>query len=162
MGSLVVRIFLILTYLVSATSVWAVAEKLPLPRFASIRSNKVNVHVGPGKSYPIEWTYKRQGLPVEIVAEFDTWRQIKDSEGATSWVHKSLLSGKRTAIVVGEQHKLRAKPKDEARVSAYVEAGVIVKVKKCDKEWCHVDTHNYAGWIRKKNLWGVYPHEEKV
>lgn len=140
----------------------AATEKLPLPRFASIRSNKVNVHVGPGKTYPIEWTYTRQGLPVEIIAEFDTWRQIKDKDGATSWVHKSLLSGKRTAMIKERRHRIRSKPKQDARVVAFLEPDVIVKVKKCDAEWCQVDVNGHTGWLRKIKLWGVYPHEEKM
>jgi SH3-like domain-containing protein len=156
------RSFIILFIFLLPSFVLANAEKLPLPRFASIRSNKVNVHVGPGKSYPIEWTYTRQGLPVEIIAEFDTWRQIKDSEGTKSWVHKSLLSGKRTALVTDHQRKMRMKPKKDARIVAYLDPGVIVKVKKCEKEWCQVEANNYSGWIRKKAIWGVYAHEEKV
>ncbi|WP_010301387.1 SH3 domain-containing protein [Candidatus Odyssella thessalonicensis] len=144
------------------SAVFAASEKLPLPRFASIRSNKVNVHVGPGKSYPIEWTYTRQGLPIEIVAEFDTWRQIKDPDGTVSWVHKSLLSGKRTAIIKQRRRKLRSKPNKDARIIAYLEPGFIAKIKKCEKDWCQLEAKNYSGWMRKKAIWGVYDHEEKV
>lgn len=146
----------------ATSSCLAAPEKLPLPRFVSIRSNKVNAHVGPGTTYPIEWTYTRQGLPVEIIEEFDTWRQIKDSEGAISWVHKSLLSGKRTALIKERRRKLRANSSEEARVVAYLEPGVIVKVKKCNQNWCQIDVNNYSGWIQKNALWGVYNHEEKV
>jgi SH3-like domain-containing protein len=155
-----IRRGIILTIL-SLSSIHAAPEKLPLPRFASIRSNKVNVHVGPGTNYPIEWTYTRQGLPVEIIAEFDTWRQIKDSEGAVSWVHKSLLSGKRTIMVTGERRELKKKPAATTRVVAYLEPGVIAKVKKCEKDWCQVEVHPYSGWIERKMLWGIYAHENQ-
>lgn len=151
-----------LFYGVITTATYAAPTKLPLPRFASIRSNKVNVHVGPGKTYPIEWTYTRQGLPVEIIAEFDTWRQIKDSEGSVSWVHKSLLSGKRTVLIKGKQQKLRRAATHDARIVAYLDPGVIAKIKKCDQKWCYVDANGYSGWIAKESLWGVYDHEEKV
>lgn len=155
-----IRAFLFCLLLISGAL--AATEKLSIPRFASMRSNKVNVHVGPGKTYPIEWTYTRQALPVEIIAEFDTWRQIKDKDGATSWVHKSLLSGKRTAMVKERRHRIRSKPKQDARVVAYLEPDVIVKVKKCASDWCQVDANGYVGWIKKTKIWGVYPHEEKM
>lgn len=160
--SRIVSLLAIILVFATTNSSMAASEKLPLPRFVSIRSNKVNAHVGPGTTYPIEWTYTRQGLPVEIIEEFDTWRQIKDSEGAVSWVHKSLLSGKRTALIKKRRRKLRAKSNEEARVVAYLEPGVIVKIKKCNNSWCQIDVNNYSGWMQKNALWGIYNHEEKV
>lgn len=157
---------------------YAAIQKLPLPRFASLRSGKVNMHVGPGRDFPVEWTFQRQGLPVEIIAEFDTWRQIRDMEGATGWVHKSLLTGKRTAVIFPpEKHKkadelAKEKPvieKDairrsaavDAPVVAYVQKGVVTKLKQCKGDWCRVDVKGYDGWIQKTGIWGVYQYEEK-
>lgn len=164
----------------------AAPEKLPLPRFASLRSHKVNIHVGPGSDFPTEWTFQRQGLPIEIIAEFDTWRQIRDMEGTTGWVHKSLLIGKRTAVVISpkkthesskaakaegregikanpivEKHSIRRKAAADAPVVAYVETGVVAKLKQCKGDWCRVDVKGYDGWIHRTNIWGAYPHEEK-
>src|SRR5919204_606278 len=72
---------------------------LPLPRFASLRSDEVNVRTGPGTRYPVDWVFKRKGMPVEIVAEFENWRKIRDWQGASGWVHQSLLTGKRSFII---------------------------------------------------------------
>lgn len=177
------------------SEVWAAPEKLPLPRFASLRSHKVNIHVGPGSDFPTAWTFQRQGLPIEIIAEFDTWRQIRDMEGTTGWVHKSLLIGKRTAIVVSaekqqksteaakadraakageavekeggeaapiaEKHSIRRSAAIDAPVVAYVEPGVVAKLKQCKGDWCRVDIKGYDGWIHRINIWGAYSHEEK-
>lgn len=143
------------------SNAYGAPEKLPLPRFASLRSNKVNSHVGPGNNYPIEWTYVRQGLPVEITAEFDTWRQIRDSQGTQVWVHKSLLSGRRNAVIQEKRRKLLKAPEKDAPVVAYVEPGVIGKLIECKKNWCYIQAKGYGGWLSRKFIWGVYPHETK-
>ena len=152
---------LIILFALGQSSI-AAPEKLPIPRFVSLRSNKINTHVGPGTTYPVVWTYRKQGLPVEIIAEFDTWRQIRDNQGSVGWVHKSLLSGARAAQVKVKHCKLFSKPTYESRVLAILEPGVVGKVKKCDDNWCQIDTNGHVGWIRKKFLWGVYAHEQKI
>lgn len=147
--------------MIERTSASAPSEKLPIPRFVSLRSNKVNSHVGPGKTYPIEWVYARADLPVEIIAEFDTWRQIRDRDGAISWVHKSLLSGKRTVLIKTPSTPLKRQPQTEASNVAIVDKNVIVKIKECRSEWCYVTINGYKGWMKKDSLWGVYDHEQK-
>jgi SH3-like domain-containing protein len=93
--------FLFLLGLLAGT---ACAEAgLALPRFVSLRSDEVNLRTGPGTNYPVEWVYVRRGLPVEIIAEFDNWRKVRDIEGTVGWIHKSLLSGKRMAVILGEE-----------------------------------------------------------
>ena len=72
---------------------------LPLPRFVSLKSAKVNMRVGPGREYRVEWQFTRAGTPVEIVAEFDNWRRVRDAEGTEGWVYGALLTGRRTAVV---------------------------------------------------------------
>lgn len=149
------------TLLLLSGQALAVSEKLPLPRFASLRSNKVNIHVGPGSDFPVEWMFQRQGLPIEIIAEFDTWRQIRDMEGTTGWVHKSLLVGKRNAIVVNEKKPLKKSAKAEASIVAYLEPGVVTKIKQCKDDWCRLEVKGHDGWIERQHIWGIYPHEEK-
>ncbi len=137
------------------------STKLPLPRYASLRG-KANMYVGPGKQYPIEWLYVRPKMPVEIVAEFDTWRQVKDFQGTTGWVHKSVLVGKRFAVVLEKIHKLFYSPSAESKVIAKLEPGVIARVCKCQSDWCQIEIKGYKGWIKRRFIWGIYPHETKV
>lgn len=139
---------------------------LPLPRFVSLKANRVNVRRGPGFDHGIEWVFLRAGLPVEIIAEFDTWRRIRDSEGAEGWVLGSLLSGRRTALVApwlkGESAKtfpLRADNDSDARVVSRVGPSVLVDIMSCGGQWCDVATRGIRGWIRQDSLWGVYPEE---
>jgi SH3-like domain-containing protein len=138
---------------------------LPLPRFVSLKTDKVNVHVGPAKTYDVTWIYTRAGLPVEITAEFETWRRIRDSEGAEGWVYHSLLSGKRTALVSPQSKgkellDLRDKPDAASAINAKLQHGVLATVKRCQNGWCRLAGDGFDGWIEQPRLWGVYPNEK--
>lgn len=135
---------------------------LPLPRFVSLGSSKVNVRVGPSREYPVKWTFVKRGLPVEVVREYDNWRRVRDVDGEEGWVHHSLLSGKRTALVgpwVSERAVLHERADQEARVSAYLEPFVLTTVRGCDGRWCTVSGDGWSGHIEQTVLWGVYPAE---
>lgn len=135
---------------------------LPVPRFVSLRSGEVNLRAGPGSRYPIEWIFTRQGMPVEVVAEFDTWRRIRDWEGTEGWVHQSLLTGRRSMIVTGGIRDLLARPADDSAVVARAEPGVMGVIEACPAEepaWCRIDLSGYDGWMRRDWFWGVYREE---
>lgn len=140
--------------------------KQPSTRFASLRSSAVHVHVGPGNNYPIEWKFVRQGLPVEIIADFDTWRRIRDHQGTEGWVHKSLLSGKRTIIVMGNIQSLYTKPDAQSEVVARMEPGVTANILEIQPNWCKVEIRNdqgrFKGWLLRKDIWGIYADETKI
>lgn len=138
------------------------AEETPsqsVPRFVSLKSEEVNLRTGPGQRYPIEWVYRRAGYPVEIVAQFDVWRQIRDADGTVGWVHQSLLSGRRSALVTGGVRTLRAEPKSSADGVALAEPGVMLDLVLCQGDWCEVSARGYSGWLRRNEIWGVYPDE---
>jgi SH3-like domain-containing protein len=147
--------------------------KLPLPRYASLKTDRVNLREGPSKDHRTLWVYQRAGLPVEIIGEFETWRRIRDSEGTEGWVLHSLLSGRRTAIVSAGPDKdgvkaavpLRAKPEDTASDEARLQTGVIGSVKNCTGSWCRLivalpSKRDVDGYVRQTRLWGVYPNEK--
>jgi SH3-like domain-containing protein len=130
-----------------------------LPRYVSLRSDKVNMRVGPGVRYPIAWVYLRKGLPVEVVAEFELWRKVRDREGGEGWVHQSLLSGKRSAIVKGGVQTLFWRAGGEVPVLR-AEAGVQGRLLACLKAHCRLRIAGIDGWIERNKIWGVYPSEE--
>jgi SH3-like domain-containing protein len=132
---------------------------LPLPRFASLKSDSVFARTGPSMDYPIRWIYKREGLPVEIIQEFDVWRKIKDPSGETAWVHKILLSGQRTAIIGAKDPVTAWSKQDGTHPVAKLEPNVIAMVAECEKEFCKLELVPFEGWVAKKYLWGVYPSE---
>jgi SH3-like domain-containing protein len=140
------------------------ASGLPVPRFVSLKSDKVNMHIGPAKTYEVKWLYQRAGLPVEITAEFETWRRIRDADGTEGWVYHSLLSGRRTAVVTmkskDELASLYDSPDPTSAVAARLQAGVVAQVKKCANGWCRVIGNGFDGWIEQQRLWGVYADEK--
>lgn len=138
---------------------------LAIPRYVSLKSDHVNLREGPSKDHATKWIYQRAGLPVEITAEFETWRRIRDSEGAEGWVLHSLLSGKRTALVEpwkkgGPPLPLRSEGDNNAAIVAKLAPGVLAEVKKCDGSWCRLKGEGYDGYIEQNQLWGVYPGEK--
>ena len=136
-------------------------SELPLPRFASIRSDKVNIRTGPGFRYPIKWVYQRRNMPIEIIAEFETWRKVKDWQNTLGWVHQSMLSASRTLIIVNSPQVIRKDDAAESAAVAEAEPGVVGKIKKCmpDNTWCYIKIGEYNGWLRRTQIWGVYPME---
>jgi SH3-like domain-containing protein len=131
---------------------------LPLPRFASLRGNEVNMRAGPGTRYPIDWVYTHP-VPVEITAEYDVWRRVRDPEGSEGWVHKTELSGKRMALVTGAARDLRGDDKDAAPVVAHLEVGAIGQILACARDWCRMKFEDTKGYMRKTEFWGAYPGE---
>lgn len=136
-------------------------SKLPIPRFVSLKSDRVNLHEGPSKDHRTLWVYERAGLPVEITAEFETWRKIRDSEGVEGWVLHSLLSGRRTALVAPwKKEPLLLVAKDQKTPIVKLSPGVIANLRECDGTWCRLSEKGFDGYMQQENLWGVYPGEK--
>jgi len=142
------------------------ASGLPVPRFVSLKAERVNVRSGPTKDNDVNWVYTRAGLPVEIIAEYDNWRRIRDWEGGEGWVLHSLLSGRRTALIlapakaVDDFVPLHASAEGTSAVTARLQAGVLAGVKRCADGWCRISGEGFDGWIEEDRLWGVYPDEK--
>lgn len=140
------------------------ASGLPVPRFVSLKSDRVNVRRGPSRDQDVRWVYTRAGMPVEITAEFENWRRIRDWEGAEGWVYHSLLSGKRTGVVVpslkDELVPLYASADAKAAVVAKLQGGVLGALKTCDGSWCEFSGKGFDGWIKQDRIWGAYPNEK--
>jgi SH3-like domain-containing protein len=134
---------------------------LPLPRFVSLRADVVNLRAGPGTRYPIDWVYKRVGMPVEILREFDVWRLVETPDGEKGWMHEATLVGRRDVIITGHRQILRAEANDDARPVAELDSGVIAHVISCTvgSAWCHVQVGDYRGWLPRLAFWGTLPNE---
>jgi SH3-like domain-containing protein len=140
---------------------------LQLPRFVSLKSDRVNLRQGPGTEYPTAWVFRRAGLPVEVIKEFESWRQVRDAEGTTGWVLGTMLSGRRTAVILpwevksgkGTVAMLRDDDSEGARAVAQVEAGVLASIISCNGNWCRVSVGGFRGYIEQTKLWGAYKGE---
>ena len=142
----------------------AATSGLPVPRFVSLKADRVTVRGGPDKDHDVAWIYTRVGWPVEITAEFENWRRIRDCDGAEGWVYHALLSGKRTAAVQLKNKTDLASvyqaPDAHSSVEARLQVGVLATVKHCNGIWCQISGDGFGGWIEQSALWGVYPGEK--
>jgi len=156
-------LFILVLCGVVETRSWAAETSgLPLPRFVSLRSDEVNLRTGPGVRYPVDWIYTRRDMPVEVIAEFEAWRKIRDWQGTEGWVHQSMLSARRMVVVIGpQQRRLRSEPDDKAPPLAVLDPNVMGRLLSCpkDKSYCRVDVENIQGWLKRDEFWGVYPNE---
>lgn len=129
-------------------------------RYASLRANDVNVRAGPGVRYPVKWKFVQRYTPVEVIAQYDTWRKIRDWEGGEGWVHRAMLASKRSLLLTGAPRTMRRRPSAGAPAVARLASKMIVLAKRCDLEWCLVSARGHEGWIRREGLWGLYPREQ--
>ena len=113
----------------------AAAAEAATSRFVSLRAAEVNLRAGPGNQYPVAWVYRRPGLPLEVIAEFDVWRRVRDWQGEEGWVHSNMLSTRRTVIITSKLQPLREKPNGASPAVAQAEAGVIGKLLRCPADF---------------------------
>ncbi len=131
-----------------------------IPRFVSLKSNEANIRVGPSKNYPIKLKYILSDLPIEIIEEYQEWRKVKDFKNNIGWIHKSLLSGNRTGIVLSKENKsIELLNTVNGIVIGEIRKGNIVYLEKCKIDWCLVSIGNFRGWMNKKYIWGVKQNE---
>ena len=137
------------------------ATGLPVPRFVTLRSDEVNVRAGPGFQYPANWVYQRKGLPVEIIGEFDVWRQILAPDGGTGWLHEATLRAQRGFYVTSPQATLRVSPNPGANIVAYLAQGVSGHLIRCTatSDFCKVEADYHTGYLARSDFWGAFPHE---
>lgn len=128
---------------------------LPLPRFVSLKATEANARRGPSLSHRIDWVFQLRGYPLEVIAEYGHWRRVRDFEDATGWVHYTLISGVRTALVQHDTVDLHVRPDLSSRLTAQAEKGAVLRLQECNIDWCKVSADGHKGWLRKTGLWGV-------
>ena len=132
---------------------------LPIPRFVSIKSNKVNVRRGPNSTYQIDWVYTRAGVPLKVTAEYENWRRIEDFQGEGGWIHSRLLSGQRFVIFVDNNSILKRRPNRNSPAVAIIEEGVIARLISSMGEWNEVSVEGHSGWVLSDSVWGTLNKE---
>jgi len=165
LAALLLAAFAALTALTALPAAPALAQVsgsgLPLPRFVSLRAGEVNLRTGPGVQYPVDWVYRKSGLPLEVIAEYKTWRKVRDWEGAQGWVHQTMLSANRTFIVLGATRTVLAQAERNARPVARVQTNVTGQLVACPQgsEYCRVRVEGFEGWLLRGEIWGVLKGE---
>ena len=155
--------YLALSFALMALPLPALAQAPPaadkVPRFVSLRSDLVNLRVGPGETYPIEWVLKKKDMPVEIVKEFQNWRMVRDWQDTKGWVLDRMVTGKRYVVVAGAVRALHRSADPDSAVVARAEPGVVARLAECRGPWCKIEAGGYSGWVRRGEVWGVLPDE---
>ena len=143
-------------------AVAAEESRLRVPRFVSLRVSEAIMRAGPGQDYPIKWTYQHIGIPLEVTRDFYDWRRVRDWQGSEGWMHSRVLSNKRTVMISGEIRTLRDAPQADASPVARLQGPVIGALLSCpkDSDWCRIEVTGVKGWLRRSEMWGVYPKEE--
>lgn len=131
-----------------------------LPRFVSLRNNQVNLRTGPGNRYPIAWVYQEKGYPVEVIDEYELWRQIREVDGTTGWVHQTQITGVRHALIL-EETSLTNAPKIDGKTIAIAQKGTIGRILKCPErlDYCLLEFDDIKGWLSKNLFYGLYKNE---
>lgn len=132
---------------------------LPVPRFVTLKSDQVNMRVGPGREYPLSWVYKQKNLPLKVIAEFDVWRKVIDHEGTIGWVHSQLVTLKRYALIQSRLTKLHRKADEASAVLAVADKGVLLELQICEPLWCRVAVNDLRAYVRRDAIWGVLETE---
>ena len=151
-------IFLILTIFFTKICYADIGKEtgLEIPRYVSLKSNDANIRVGPSTNYPIVIKYIHMNYPLKIVEEYDDWRKIEDLSKNIGWIHKSLVSGNRTGIVLpNNDDKIKIFNTMEGKIIGSIGKGNIIFINKCKIDWCAITFNKHKGWIYKKNIWGV-------
>jgi len=133
---------------------------LKVPRFVSLHADRVNLRTGPGRQYPIEWVLTHKDMPVEIIAQFEHWRRVRDWDGTVGWVQEHMVAGRRTVVIgKGGDRPLHQQPDPASAVVARVEPGVVARLLECRGPMCRVEADDISGWVRRSDIWGIYPDE---
>ncbi len=133
---------------------------LAVPRFVSLHSDRVNLRTGPGRRYPIEWVLTRKDMPVEVIAQFEHWRRVREWDGTVGWVQEHMITGQRYVIVAkGGVRPMFQGPDPRSAEVARTEPGVLARLLECSGPMCRIEAHDISGWMRRTDLWGVYPDE---
>ena len=122
-------------------------------KFLSLKKNKTNVRYGPGLDYPIKYIYRKVNLPVKQIDKKENWRRVIFLDNNSGWIHWSQLK-QANSVIVTKEKILFKKPSNFSKPIAKLEKGRLLIIRNCEVEWCNIETNNYTGWVKIKNIWG--------
>jgi len=152
--------FVIITFTQNTFANTGKETGLEIPRYVSLKSNDANIRVGPSKNYPIEIKYVKKNYPLKVLEEYEEWRKVEDFNKNIGWIHKSLITGTRTGIVLSNDNSsIKLLNTLEGNVIGEIGEKNIIFLNKCKIDWCLVSSGNFQGWMNKKHIWGVKEKE---
>lgn len=112
------------------------------------------MRTGPGFHYPVKWVYTHKNLPLKVMEEFETWKKVCDIDEDCGWIKNNLLSNKRY-VMIKEDTLGYKKQNFDSKIIIKIDKLVIMKVEKCDKEWCLLSSSKCKAWVQKEHIYGV-------
>ncbi|MDC3145610.1 SH3 domain-containing protein [Candidatus Pelagibacter sp.] len=118
-----------------------------------LKNEKVNVRYGPGFDYQVKYIYKKVQLPLKVIDKKENFRRIIDHKNNNGWIHISQLK-KAKSLIALEKKIIFKKPSKFSKPIIKIEKGRLLLVKKCEIQWCKIQTEGFIGWVNVENLWG--------
>lgn len=120
----------------------------------SVKGSMLNMREGPGTHTAVLWELKR-GYPLQITGRKGSWVRVRDFEGDTGWVARSLTGNTPHHIVKSKVANLRSGPGTQHRILGKVEYGELLRTREKRADWVRVErSEGMSGWIAKRLLWG--------
>ena len=93
--------------------------------------------------------------PLEIVQRGAEYHQVKTVDGLVGYIHKSLTTTNRSAVVTAPICNVRSGPGTEFSVAFKASRGDRFPISNRQADWIQVKTvAGISGWIRQDLVWG--------
>ena len=122
--------------------------------FLSLKKDKVNVRYGPSFNSDVKYIYKKINLPIKQIDKKENWKRIIDLKNNSGWIHSSQLKPMNSIIPLMDKI-LFNRPSNFSKPLAKIQKGRVLLLKKCEINWCKVQTNKFKGWIKTDNIWGL-------
>ena len=120
----------------------------------SVKGSTLNMREGPGTHTAVLWELKR-GYPLQITERKGSWVRVRDFEGDTGWVARSLTGSTPHHVVKSQVANLRSGPGTQHRIVGRLEYGELLRTREKRADWVRVErSEGVSGWIAKRLLWG--------
>lgn len=144
----------LLTLLGALSGPLALAQGTSDANMVSVKGNMLNMRNGPGIHTEVLWELKK-GYPLQIQKRQGTWLKVRDFEGDSGWVARSLTGRTPHHIVKSKVANVRSSPSTKGRIVGKAEYGEVLRTQEKRAGWVRVKrAEGPGGWISKKLLWG--------
>ncbi len=120
----------------------------------SVNASTLNMREGPGTRHPVLWSLSR-GYPLSVVSRQGNWLKVKDFEGDSGWVARSLTSSTPHHVVKVPTANLRSGPGTRYRIKGRLEYGEVMRTLQKQGQWVKVRHESLGqGWVARRLVWG--------
>ncbi len=143
----------IFSFLVVLLTSAFVAGPVLAAQMVAVQNENVNMRSGPSTKSKVLWKLGT-GFPLKVIQRSGSWYKVRDFEGASGWIHRSVVNSSGHMIVKKRKINIRNRPNTRSKVVAKANYGVVFKTLKKTKGWVKVRHGDIVGWIKQTLLWG--------